>query len=105
MRLEIVRGGGVSGLTRRTALDADDLPAPDRDALKALLDKAGVAAAAAPGPPAHADETTYEVRIDDGGSPVMARYGEATLPDAARELIAWVGARPEAHSAVRPPAG
>jgi hypothetical protein len=73
MRVEIVRGGGVAGLTRTTALDAAELPADDRTELEGLLDRAGVATAAAAPPPAHADEMTYEVRVEDGGDPVVAR--------------------------------
>jgi hypothetical protein len=46
---------------------------------------------------------TYEVRVADGGDPVVARYSDSSLSDGVRELIAWVGKRPEAHSAVRPP--
>ena len=103
MRVEIVRGGGVAGLARTTALDADELPAGDRAELEGLLDRAGVAAAAAPPAPAHADEMTYEVRVEAGGDPVVARFSDSSLSDGARELIAWVGKRPEAHSAVRPP--
>jgi hypothetical protein len=104
MKVSVVRGGGVAGMVRVSEIDSADLGGPDARALAELVDKAGVAVAPAAGPaPAHADEMAYEVRVDDGGEPVVARFGESSLSDGVRELMAWVAQRPETRSRLAPP--
>ena len=96
MRVSVVRGGGIAGISTRTTLVGDDLPAHEVETLSRLVQRAGLQRAAPAGSAARgADQQLYEVEVVDDDGPVSARFGEDDLPDEVRELVAWVDARPE----------
>ena len=103
MKLAIVRGGGLAGLSTRTMLDSDDLP-PEEAA--ALRERVGAAApgfeAAGPPPPPHPDEQLYEVTLTDGEQRT-ARFTDTSLPDPVRRLLEWAEGRPERKTEILPP--
>ncbi|MEP6952490.1 MAG: protealysin inhibitor emfourin [Solirubrobacteraceae bacterium] len=105
MRVTVVRGAGLTGMVRLSELDADTLPAEEQETLRGLVDHSGLVAAPAEGPPPqHADEQAYEIQVAAGeGEPVVARFGESSLPDGARKLMAWVAEHPATRSRLAPP--
>jgi hypothetical protein len=97
VKVTIVRGGGIGGISTRTELDDDGLP--DDDARRMFADVFGRAKSRArspepPGRPAP-DQTLYEVQLDDGDDEVKARFDDQNLPEEVRHLVEWVDARPE----------
>jgi hypothetical protein len=102
VKVSIVRGGGLAGVTLRTELDAEWLP-PDaqaelRTGAQAVAQTAGASAPRMP------DETLYAVDVDDDDGRVRpAHYSELSLPEDVRRLIAFVDERSESRTALVPP--
>jgi hypothetical protein len=104
MKVSVVRGGGVTGMVRRSELDAAGLPPREQETLLGLLERAGLAEAQGASPPAaHADEMAYEIQVEGAGEPIVARFGESSLPDGSRALMAWVAEHPATRSRLAPP--
>jgi hypothetical protein len=104
MKLEIVRGGGLAGMATRTELDAKALDAEAAEGFTSRARDAGLLAT--PSEPRgrapereaavrHPDELLYELTARDEGRTGTWRYAESQLPEAVRQLIAWVDGRPE----------
>jgi Emfourin len=96
MKVTVVRGGGIAGMTTRTQLDSDALPQTEARTLSSYVQNAALEEAKTPpsksgGP----DELLYEVSVDDAGAQVTQRFTEANLPDDVRRLVQWIDARPE----------
>jgi hypothetical protein len=106
MRVSVVRGGGIAGLTSRTSLSSEALAPADAKALELRLRDAGLlgrrraAPAPAEKPPRGADQMLYAVTVDDGEEEWTGRFSDETIPDRVRELIEWVDARPESQHEV-----
>ena len=105
MKLTVVRGGGLAGLASQAELSADALPPAEAAKLSELVDGAGLLAEAEPreAPPAHPDEMSYEVSVEQEGHARTLRFTEQTLPDSVRSLIEWVDSRPEHRKSIVPP--
>jgi hypothetical protein len=76
VRVSVVRGGGIAGISTRTTLVGDDLPADEVDALSRLVQRAGLRRAAPAGSAGGgADQQLYEVEVvdDDGRVSASAR--------------------------------
>jgi hypothetical protein len=97
LKLTITRGGGLAGLTRQTEVASDALPPGEAAKLHELVEGAGLLGDAAPrdAPPAHPDEMSYEVTVEEGGRTRTQRFSEQTLPESVRSLISWTDSRPE----------
>jgi emfourin len=107
VKLTVVRGGGLAGLSSQAELSADALPPAEATKLSELVDGAGLLGEAAPreaeAPPAHPDEMSYEVSVEQEGRARTLRFTEETLPDSVRSLIAWIDSRPEHRKSIVPP--
>jgi hypothetical protein len=82
--IELVRSGGVAGVTRRWSLDSEDLGAEETaevERLLAALDD--VPEAAAPG----ADRFQYELRVTRGGRTRTVTLHEGAIPAELQPLI------------------
>jgi hypothetical protein len=96
VKVTIVRGGGLAGIATRTELDGADLSDADARAFAEAVGRAGpVMQSPEPRGRPLPDQTLYDVRVDDGGHEVRARFDDETLPDEVRRLVEWVDARPE----------
>jgi hypothetical protein len=98
MKVTIVRGGGVAGLTSKTRLDSAKLPATDAQTLEERLRRCGLLGVPEPAAPRRGqpDEMLYAVTVADGEQ-ITHRFGEEDLPDEVRSLVEWVDARPESE--------
>jgi hypothetical protein len=105
VKLTVVRGGGLAGLSRQAELSSDALPPAEATKLSELVDGAGLLAEAAPreAQPAHPDEMSYEVSVEHEGRAQTLRFTEQTLPGSVRSLIAWIDSRPEHRKSIVPP--
>jgi hypothetical protein len=102
LKLTIIRGGGVAGITRQTELESDALPPDEATKLDELVEGSGLLGEAAPRevPPAHPDELSYEVIVEQEGRARTQRFTEQTLPDEVRRLIASIDSRPERRQSI-----
>jgi hypothetical protein len=105
MKVEIVRGGGISGLTDRTRLDSEALSAEDTSALEKLV--RGSSLLASPprdaSPPQHPDELLYAVPVSDGERERTHGFSEEDLPEGVAALVEWVDSHPKSEQEVTPP--
>jgi len=96
MKVTVVRGGGIAGMTTRTQLDSKALPDADAHTLSSFVQGAALHEEAKTAPaPAAADDLLYEVSVDDAGRRVSQRFSETNLPDDVRRLVQWMAPRPE----------
>jgi len=102
LKLTIVRGGGLAGLTRQTELASEELPPGEATKLHELVEGAGLFDDAPPreSPPAHPDELSYEVIVEHEGRARTQRFTEQTLPEPVRRLIASIDLRPEVRQSI-----
>ena len=102
MKLTIIRGGGLAGISRQTELASEALPPGEATKLHELVEGAGLLGEAAPreAPPAHPDEMSYEVIVEHEGRAQTQRFTEQTLPDPVRRLIASIDSRPERRQSI-----
>ena len=102
LKLTIVRGGGLAGLTRQTELASDALPSAEAAELQELIEGAGLFEDTAPreAPSGHPDELSYEVIVEQEGEARTQRFTEQTLPEPVRRLIASVDSRPESRQSI-----
>jgi Emfourin len=105
VKLTVIRGGGLAGLSRQAELSSDALQPAEATKLDELVEGAGLLGEAAPreAPPAHPDEMSYEVIVEHEGRAQTLRFTEQTLPDSVRSLIAWIDSRPEHSKSILPP--
>lgn len=105
MKLTVIRGGGLAGLSRQAELSSDALQPAEATKLSELVEGAGLLGEAAPreAAPAHPDEMGYEVSVEHEGRAQTLRFTEQTLPDSVRSLIAWIDSRPEHRKSIVPP--
>jgi hypothetical protein len=104
LKLTIVRGGGLAGISRQTELASEELPPDEATKLHELVDGAGLLEEDAPREalPAHPDELSYEVIVEHEGEARTLRFTEQTLPDPVRRLIASIDSRPERRQSIVP---
>jgi hypothetical protein len=105
MKVSVLRGGGIGGMLTRTEVGTDALPRGDAEALERCVHEAGLTKAEGGSGPAHPDELSYEITVEEGGRRRTTRVSENEMPEAARKLIEWVDSRPERDVRVEPPGG
>lgn len=105
MKVAIVRGGGVAGLTTRTRLAADALPEGEAKALDERVRESRLLTRPETPhqPPRYADQLLYSVTVEDGERERTLRFTDESLPEEVRSLIEWVDAHPKGERELRPP--
>jgi hypothetical protein len=83
MHIQVVRRGGIAGVTLRGAADSAELADADGDA-EELLRSLPSGPPAFPGGP---DRFRYEITVTEGGRSRTAHFGEADLPESLRPLV------------------
>ena len=101
MRLSVVRGGGIAGIARHTAVSTDALSAGDAQTLRAKVEEAGLFGLSDDLPDhAQPDDLLYELTVEDADRVHTVRLTESTLPEGVRTLIAWVDSVPGAEDTI-----
>jgi len=102
MKVEIVRGGGVAGLTSRTRLISETLPTADAETFEKRVRESGLLTMPeeAARRPRHPDELLYAITVEDGDLERTLRFTDERMPEAVRSLVDWVDGRPEAESTI-----
>lgn len=105
MKVEIVRGGGIAGLTDRTQLDSEALSADDTSAFEGLVQGSGLLTSPprAASAPRHPDELLYAVKVSDGERERTHSFSEEDLPEEVGALVEWVDAHPKSEQEVTSP--
>lgn len=93
MRITFTLSGGFAGLVRHACLDASGLTSAERLDLERLLAESGLDRSWERFAPAARDLKQYEIVIDRDGSSIRIACDDRCLPDAARPLVQFLGAR------------
>lgn len=97
MRVTVVRGGGVAGMTVTTTLDTADLDEPAGADLRSRVAACTLADRARTSRP---DGVRVELRVDDDGTVTRARFDEHDAPEGAADLVGTVLDSPAARRTV-----
>jgi hypothetical protein len=103
MKVSVVRGGGLAGVTTATTLDSDDLSTPDAQTLRAKVEAARLSQLGAGHGPSQPDRFSYEVTVADGGQRQTVRVREQDLSEQLRDLITTVQTAPARRHEVQRP--
>jgi len=96
VKVVIVRGGGLAGLTARTELDSGALPKSAAKTLagelaRAELDDVPEPAATRRWP----DSQLYEISVESHERSFTVHFTDESLPENVRLFMAWIDSRPE----------
>jgi|tagenome__1003787_1003787.scaffolds.fasta_scaffold18318117_2 hypothetical protein len=86
-RIELIRSGGVAGVTRRTTLASEDLSAAEAAEVERLLAALDDVPEAPPAPGRGADRFQYDLRVTRGGRTRTLTFTEGAIPPEIRPLI------------------
>jgi hypothetical protein len=78
VRADVVRRGGIAGLTMHGTIDTDTLEPSERERVEPAL--RGLPFGRPPAPPTHPDGFTYEITVHEGDGSRTATIGESELP-------------------------
>ena len=95
MRVSVVRGGGLAGISTTTELARSSLPAADAATLDGLVEGAGVRDATPASSRPQPDQMLYEVQVSDDHGDARARFSDDDMPEGMRRLIEWIDSRSE----------
>jgi hypothetical protein len=90
LQIEFERSGGVAGVALRKSVDAGDLPQPEAEELRNLVERADIPALAersrGPGP-GRPDRFQYDLTVTLDDRRYQMTVGEADLPESLRPLV------------------
>ncbi len=96
MRVVIIRGGGIAGLTARTELDSGALPKSAAKTLACELARADLDSVPEPaGTRRRPDAQLYEISVVSRERSITAHFTDEGLTENVRLFMAWVDSRPE----------
>ena len=93
MKVRYRESGGFAGLSRGCEVDSASLPGEDARRLAALVEQAAPDDVAAPSPPEARDLLGYEIVIESEARRTVLRFDDATIPERADPLLAWLQER------------
>ena len=93
MRITFTQSGGFAGRVRGCRIDTAVLSAEERRTLESLVATSGLDASFTRVAEASRDRKCYEIRIERGGVGIEVTCDDASLPAAARPLVANLAAR------------
>ena len=105
MKVSVVRGGGIAGLTSKVHLATEALPGEQARALEERVHRSRLLTMPEPPRPLarHADQLLYAVTVDDGGGERTLHFTDETLSNDQRALIEWIDSHPKGEREVLPP--
>lgn len=94
MKIEFERCGGFMGRKVSLSLDLDELPSPQAQTLRLLVDQADFfnLPADSPAPPIP-DSFSYTITVTDGARRRTVRTSDSAAPEKLRPLLADLSAR------------
>jgi len=93
MKITFLQSGGFAGLLRGVRLDAATLGLPERSELERLVADCGLERSAERSAGPGRDRQRYDLAIESRGRVVRLSCDEASLPDEARPLVAFLKSR------------
>ncbi|BBD58418.1 hypothetical protein NIES2109_11930 [Nostoc sp. HK-01] len=92
MRITFERTGGFAGITKKTTLDTNTLPAKEAKELPLLVQAADLfhLPAQIPSPNPQSDRFQYRLTVEDNDKQHTVIVSEAALPGTLRPLIEWL---------------
>jgi hypothetical protein len=97
VKVSIVRGGGLAGIVKTTAVDAAALSPEDAQTLRDKVEEARIfdlpAELTAGG--AQKDRFSYSLTVEDVGRKHTVLASEEAIPVGVRSLVSWLGTVPE----------
>ncbi|HWQ31598.1 MAG TPA: protealysin inhibitor emfourin [Blastocatellia bacterium] len=92
MQIHFERTGGFAGITLKTDVDSEKLPAREARTLNRLIEEARLLdqPARASGAGDQPDQFQYEITVSDAGRTRTIQTSDAAVSDEMRELIAWL---------------
>jgi hypothetical protein len=93
-RIELVRSGGVAGVSRRWSLDSKDLSVGEAAEFERLLAALDDVPAQPPQPSRGADRFQYDLGVKRGGRTRSVTLREGAIPAQIRPLIDRLTSRP-----------
>jgi hypothetical protein len=93
MKVRYRETGGFAGLSRAVEIDTAALPEAEARGLAALVERAALTESRRAGPPEARDLIGYEIVIESEESRTVIRFDDATVPEPAEELLAYLQRR------------
>jgi Emfourin len=97
MKVSIVRGGGLAGLVKTTAVDTDALSPEDAQLLREKVEAAGISDL--PGELTSGgqqkDRFSYALTVEDAEGEHTVQASEEALPARIRSLVSWLDTVPQ----------
>jgi hypothetical protein len=93
MRITFTQSGGFVGAVRSCAVDTATLADADRREVEALVAASGLVVPLELFSAGGRDRRQYEITIEKGSAPLRIACDDASLPAAARPLVAFLSAR------------
>lgn len=93
MRITFTQSGGFVGAVSGCLIDTAELAPADRREAEDLVAASGLTGSFERFSPSGRDRRQYEIRIEGDASPLTVVCDDASLPEAARPLVAFLAAR------------
>src|SRR5512132_1881246 len=104
MRVSVVRGGGLSGLTKIVSVDTEQLAPADAKSVAALLSDAEPLEPSQDAPPeASPDEYSYVLIVEEGGHTREETFSPRSMPESVRRLITLIESVDGHTESIQPP--
>jgi len=101
--VSIVQGGGLVPVTISTVADSASLSAEDGETLRAKVEETDLLGLSSSAGEAQPDRPSYQISIEHDGQQNQVSFDDASLPDAVRSFVSWVGSVPGREERVGPP--
>lgn len=95
MKVAVVRGGGIAGISARTELSTNALSSEDARTFADKVERANLQQSQPPSEQGWPDQMLYEMVLDDGTAQTRVHFTDETIPESVRQLVDWIDSRPE----------
>lgn len=93
MRVRLVQSGGFAGIVKSCEVDTSILSPDQAEELERLVRASGISGSGAYLSATARDLSQYEITIEDGRDRLSVVFDDASVPEAARAMLAFLKAR------------